>query len=227
MRNASWIVAVLLTGMTATTFAVAMVTFFQRRSGLAAMRMCLVVSVAVCAVAIGWSLGTRDAVGRGAACLGTALAFGSQAMFWWAVNTHRGYRPSAAFASTAPPVVRTTGPYAFVRHPFYAAYVLGFAGGAAFTEDSKMWLVPVWMLLVYGVAAYQEERVLLSSPMGGIYRDYRRRVGAFVPRARARGLRLSEIARREVRIAALTSVRPQPVGSGEALKSASWRIGRK
>lgn len=181
MFSPTWLLAFIVTSTTAMAFVVAMATFFRSRQGHAAHRVLLLGSVAGGLIATFWSLAGQRTVGPVAASLGTLLALSAQALFWWAVRAHGDYRPSAAFATAAPPVVLDRGPYAWVRHPFYCAYLLGFMSGAVFTENRRVWMVPLWLLVVYVFAARQEERIILASPLGDLYRDYRRRVGGFVP----------------------------------------------
>jgi protein-S-isoprenylcysteine O-methyltransferase Ste14 len=75
----------------------------------------------------------------------------------------------------------TTGPYQWVRHPFYAAFALAVAANALTTAN--------WFLLATGAAAWmliairtrQEEANLLQR-FGDDYRSYCQRTGKFFPR---------------------------------------------
>ncbi len=77
----------------------------------------------------------------------------------------------------------TTGPYQYVRHPFYLAFALGVLAGSLVTAN--------WFLLLTGmipfafiVARTRIEEEKLVERFGDEYQDYRRRVGSFVPRWR-------------------------------------------
>lgn len=75
----------------------------------------------------------------------------------------------------------TTGPYAHVRHPQYVGFVLimlGFLVQWPTLLTLAMFPVLVWM---YVRLARQEEREAIAE-FGEAYRDYARRVPAFVPR---------------------------------------------
>ena len=77
----------------------------------------------------------------------------------------------------------TSGPYRYVRHPFYVTFVLGILGTSL--------LMANWFILLAGVFPFGfllartriEERKLVER-FGNEYRDYMRRVGRFVPRFR-------------------------------------------
>ena len=83
----------------------------------------------------------------------------------------------------------TTGPYAYVRHPQYAGFILvmfGFLLQWPTLLTLVMFPVLVWM---YVRLARSEEREV-EAEFGETYRDYARRVPAFFPRlssARVRG----------------------------------------
>lgn len=77
----------------------------------------------------------------------------------------------------------TSGPYRWVRHPMYGALLLLFVGLAL---TSAFWP----FLLLVGLAipffhrtAGQEEGIMIAR-FGGVYRDYVRRTGRFLPRLR-------------------------------------------
>ncbi len=75
----------------------------------------------------------------------------------------------------------TTGPYAWVRHPFYAAFALATVANALVAAN--------WFLFVTGALAFTllvircrtEERNLIAR-FGDEYRAYAKRTGRFLPR---------------------------------------------
>ncbi|MGI9101635.1 MAG: methyltransferase family protein [Terriglobales bacterium] len=97
----------------------------------------------------------------------------------------------------------TAGPYRYVRHPMYASYVLQY--GAILLGRFSLGFALVmaaWLLLLW--ARMQFEETVLSAAFPG-YEDYRRRVGALVPR----------FASREAPLAV-------PADSGRALEVQQW-----
>jgi protein-S-isoprenylcysteine O-methyltransferase Ste14 len=77
--------------------------------------------------------------------------------------------------------LRTTGPYAFTRHPIYSG-LLGMLIGTALLNGLGIWLSYVLVGLVVVKAKIAAEERLLEATFGEEYRAYRRRVGQLVPR---------------------------------------------
>lgn len=118
--------------------------------------------------------------GRGGLAL--ALLAGALALFGWAAWTNRARKLALAFGGAVPGHLQTRGPYALVRHPFYASYLLAFAAGALAAWTA--WLAPALAagVLTYWRAARQEERAFEGTALADAYRAYARRVGMFLPR---------------------------------------------
>ena len=75
----------------------------------------------------------------------------------------------------------TTGPYRYVRHPFYLAFFVAIVGGSVVAAN--------WFLLLTGmfsfgflVARTRIEEEKLIERFGDEYRDYMMKTGRFVPR---------------------------------------------
>jgi protein-S-isoprenylcysteine O-methyltransferase Ste14 len=75
----------------------------------------------------------------------------------------------------------TSGPYRWVRHPFYVAFVLGLTATAIVLAN--------WLVLAIGLLAFtllvirsRKEEANLELRFGDDYRRYRERTGAFFPR---------------------------------------------
>jgi protein-S-isoprenylcysteine O-methyltransferase Ste14 len=79
----------------------------------------------------------------------------------------------------------TAGPYRFVRHPFYLAFLLGIIG---LTLLSANWFIlPVGLVpFLFILTRLPIEERKLEERFGDAYRDYRARTGAFVPRVFSR-----------------------------------------
>jgi protein-S-isoprenylcysteine O-methyltransferase Ste14 len=76
----------------------------------------------------------------------------------------------------------TTGAYDVVRHPIYAgAFLIWFGLAAAYTSGAVLLLTALYVIPAYLLNIRGEEQMMLSR-YGNEYREYRRRVGAFLPR---------------------------------------------
>ena len=81
----------------------------------------------------------------------------------------------------------TGGPFRFVRHPLYAAWIVLVCAGLSLFLNSwilLIWVVslqPLWHLLVP-----REER-MMEELFGDEYRTYAARTGRFIPRVAGRG----------------------------------------
>lgn len=110
-----------------------------------------------------------------------AVAFG---LFCWTVKATRERRLPIAFAGALPNFIYRTGPYRYVRHPFYLSYILCWIGTSVATRDVGSWVVPLVMAAIYVVVAQREERGFDSSRLAEAYAAYRRKTAMFIPVAR-------------------------------------------
>ena len=104
-------------------------------------------------------------------------------LFLSAMEAARGTRMQRSFIDhPLPHRLITTGPYAWVRHPFYLGYIIGALAPAVAIANIWMVAVSAAMIGIVVAAALREERVWLAGPRAEAYRDYRARVGMFLPR---------------------------------------------
>jgi protein-S-isoprenylcysteine O-methyltransferase Ste14 len=106
----------------------------------------------------------------------------SLAVFAAAVAASRYTPPTLAFDTDSPNFLLQHGPYRYVRHPFYLAYVLFWLGTAVAVHSMLGWIAPLAMTALYIEAASREERKFASSDLAGAYKAYRARAGMFWPR---------------------------------------------
>ena len=114
------------------------------------------------------------------ALLGAGLALGGLSLTIWSwlslpsVGTGR-------YLLEGQSLVRS-GAYGLVRHPIYAgAFLIWFGLAAAYTSGVVLLLTLLYVIPAYVVNTRGEEQ-MMSSRYGDEYREYQRRVGAFVPR---------------------------------------------
>ncbi len=113
-----------------------------------------------------------------------ALFLAAAALFFSAVSASRRARLRLLFDPSQPDQLLESGPYRYIRHPFYTSYLLYWLGCAIATAHPVnigffVLLVP---LLMAGARA--EEESFAQSPLAQQYADYRRRTGRFWPRLR-------------------------------------------
>lgn len=129
----------------------------------------LIWSLAVARVGLGWSL-------AGAALMGSALA-----LFLWALLANRPRPLSRIYCGDAPAHLQTAGPYRYVRHPCYSAYLLAFLGGVVASHHLAAVVVLLGNAALYVHAARFEERKFAAGPLAADYAAYRARTGGFIP----------------------------------------------
>lgn len=106
----------------------------------------------------------------------------SVAIWTWTLRKTRRAPPSLAFALDAPQRLYTDGPYRWVRHPFYAAYMTCWVATALGTSGWVGWIATATIGSAYWIAARQEERKFERSPLAREYTEYRSRTGMFAPK---------------------------------------------
>jgi protein-S-isoprenylcysteine O-methyltransferase Ste14 len=120
------------------------------------------------------------------AVCGAILALGSLMFYEWTRRTVVDRNFYVGLSGEVPGAVCDTGPYRFVRHPFYLSYMVAFLGVAvAFPSLIVVGVCLVNMgLFIY--MAFDDERVLLRSTLATDYGSYTMRVGMFLPRLGAK-----------------------------------------
>lgn len=113
--------------------------------------------------------------------VGLALYAVALALFWWAIAATRKKNFSIAFSSDVPNLLVSSGPYAWVRHPFYTSYVLYWIAGPVGTGALWLWVFPAIMAVLYWRAARAEEEKFARSDFAEAYNAYKARTWMFAP----------------------------------------------
>lgn len=110
------------------------------------------------------------------------IELASLVLFWRAIGASRQARLLLAFDANLPHSIVCSGPYRFVRHPFYTSYIVFWTGWAIGTWS--LWAVPplVLMIAIYVLAARGEETKFAATGLAADYQQYRKRTGMFWPR---------------------------------------------
>lgn len=147
------------------------------QTGMRAITYCGAASAVLHLAAIAWARGGSVFFQlAGAACYVSALA-----LFWWTVRVNAVRPLSLAYCEDEPGHLVKDGPYRFVRHPFYSAYMLAWIGGVLAAENPFLLVTCVVMFRLYWAAAQAEELKFLNSPLREEYTAYQSRTGRFFP----------------------------------------------
>ncbi len=98
-------------------------------------------------------------------------------LFWWTVSATRGQRLTLAFSKDQPEFIYTTGPYGFLRHPFYTSYIIFWVAVAIGSGTWLFALLPLVMCILYWRAIKFEEAKFAASSLSSEYASYRRHTG--------------------------------------------------
>jgi protein-S-isoprenylcysteine O-methyltransferase Ste14 len=106
-------------------------------------------------------------------------------LFEWARRTVRGQYFSWVFSTDTPVFLCTSGPFAYMRNPFYTSYLLTMA--ATVILQPRVFRVAVFlgMVVYFTAAAWHEERKFARSAVATDYAHYKERTGRFLPKLSA------------------------------------------
>jgi protein-S-isoprenylcysteine O-methyltransferase Ste14 len=116
------------------------------------------------------------------AMVSVVLSAASIGLIFLTLGTHR--IPIALWHqdADAPEHIVTYGAYRWIRHPFYAAFILAFLSAAVFLPHWVTLGALAYALVALNLTARREERRLAGSAFGAQYTQYLGRTGRFVPR---------------------------------------------
>jgi protein-S-isoprenylcysteine O-methyltransferase Ste14 len=112
---------------------------------------------------------------------GLALFSLSLCLFWSSYFSQRSDRPQFAFEEGLPSRLVETGPYRFIRNPFYASYMLNWLAAPLATRQPWLLLPAALLGLLYYKAARLEESQFGESRFRFKYERYKSRAGRFLP----------------------------------------------
>ena len=163
------------------SFAWAMKHFFTQPTGTSLGMSLIKFSGAAFGLTHLSALALLGAAGAERAALAALAYAASLALFWWTLSTHQHTPISAVFSRDLPHRVVQDGPYRFVRHPFYASYLLMWL--AAPIGAGQWWLATAALIMggVYYSAAKSEEKKFAESAVANHYARYRAATGLFLP----------------------------------------------
>jgi len=110
-----------------------------------------------------------------------ALFLACGLLLLWAAHHHLDRSFSSFVASREQQTMVTTGPYLYVRHPIYTAYVMNYLGGGLLASNTILAVIPTLCFLWMVALRIGEEEQLLIDLFGERYRDYMRSTPRFFP----------------------------------------------
>jgi protein-S-isoprenylcysteine O-methyltransferase Ste14 len=165
------------------SFGWAMRKFFVKPSGDSLGMKVIRMTSTVCAVLNFGTLLATPWIPARQALAAASIYLASLALFFWSLRANRQRALSTAFSLDPPRHLVNWGPYRWVRHPFYCAYLMTWSAG--FVATGRWWLLPgiAVMFVVYLRAAKVEEQKFALSPLAESYREYQQLTGCFFPMA--------------------------------------------
>ena len=103
-------------------------------------------------------------------------------LFFAAMQASRSAHLTVAFAADQPQVLLDHGPYRYVRHPFYSAYLMFWMAVTVARPGWEPWVTVVVFCTTYWIAACREEGKFERSRLVTAYSAYRQRTGMFLPK---------------------------------------------
>lgn len=79
-------------------------------------------------------------------------------------------------------VLVKTGPYRWVRHPIYTAYLMNYIGGGLLSSNWVLTIVPASMYAILVGKRMGKEEEVLEGKFGEDYHEYMERTGRLLPR---------------------------------------------
>ena len=109
------------------------------------------------------------------------LSAASLALFIWATRATREAGFALAFAGAQPSQLLVSGPFRYLRHPFYSSYLL-FWLATCFATNSALCVVgSVLLLICYLAASRDEEHRIAHGRLADEYASYAAETGMFLP----------------------------------------------
>jgi len=79
-----------------------------------------------------------------------------------------------------------SGPYRWIRHPIYTAFIINYIGGGLLAGSWVLTFVPVLLYGVLVVLRVKNEEQAMLEQFGQVYADYMQRTSRFLPFIRAK-----------------------------------------
>ena len=129
-----------------------------------------------------WFLGLYRPIHLVNGVIAAGILVASIALYEWARATIWGRRFGIGWGEHVPEELCTTGPYRFIRHPIYLAYMLAWLAALVALPHWLTATLLAAMIVLFTHAALTDEARIAASPIAAGYAGYRERAGMFWPR---------------------------------------------
>lgn len=102
----------------------------------------------------------------------------------WVAHHHLGKSFHSLVVTKENQVLVETGPYRWIRHPIYTAYLMNYLGGGLLSSNWVLTAVPVLLYAILVVTRMGKEEAVMRERFGQQYVEYMQRTGRLVPRIR-------------------------------------------
>lgn len=114
--------------------------------------------------------------------LAVLLTVSSIFLFWLAAKAIKIFNFDVIFSENVPESIVKTGPYRYIRHPFYSSYILTYLSIMVMNFDLLASSLAAFLIIYYYWAASQEEKIFLHSHFNKEYSDHIRKTKMFFPK---------------------------------------------
>ena len=112
--------------------------------------------------------------------MGIGLGISAGSLFFWTLH-NLGKNLTDTVVTRKEHFLVTSGPYRWVRHPFYSSGTLFMLANAVAAANWFLALAGVLFFILILIRTQKEEQILLAR-FGDEYRNYMRQTGRFLPR---------------------------------------------
>lgn len=113
--------------------------------------------------------------------LGAFILYAGIALQWAALH-HLGRSFHSLVAAKTDHVLVQSGPYRYIRHPIYLAFLLSYVGGGLLASNWVLTFLPAGLYAILVAIRMGQEEALLGELFGQQYIDYQARTGRLLPR---------------------------------------------
>lgn len=114
---------------------------------------------------------------------GVVMLTAGVALMWWA-HFHLDRSFYSLVASKEDQILVTSGPYRWILHPIYTAYLMTYISGGLATSNLVLTFVPVFFFSLMIINRIPREEAVMREKFGQDYVDLEKTTGRLLPRIR-------------------------------------------